>query len=114
MALPVRILEHRPAALRWMPQAEPVVSAPASQATADLRRLSRRHPHGLVGQMVPTPRTRRAIDADGSPGSATGSDAGTDPAANASAVQPEGEACREAPNRGGPSRRRAGSAVNLG
>src|SRR5437660_12543504 len=64
MALPVRVLEPRPSAVRWMPQAEPVVSTPASQATADLSRLPRGHRQRFVRQMVPTARTSRRTDAD--------------------------------------------------
>ena len=83
MALPVRVLEHRPSAVRWLPQAEPVVSTPASQATADLSRLPRGHRYHFVRQMVPTRRTRRCTDADDTPAAPAGTDADDPPAAPA-------------------------------
>ena len=76
LALPVRVLEPRPSAVHWMPQAEPVVSTPASQATADLSRLPRSYRHRFVRQMVPAPRTSRCTDADDTLASPAGTGGG--------------------------------------
>jgi hypothetical protein len=81
--MPVRVLERQCSPVRRLPQAKPVLSTSAPQATADLGHMLGGGCSCFVRQMVSTDRARRGSDVDDSPDAPAGRAAASSSAGDA-------------------------------